>query len=52
MANLPPREVLLAQLLGAVQGPMGSLVHTFNAPLRELAQVLTARSEQGQEEAA
>lgn len=52
LASLPPREVLLAQLLGAVQGPMASLVSTINAPMRELVQVLKARSEQGQEAAA
>lgn len=46
LADLPPREVLLAQLLGAIQGPMGNLVSTLNAPLRELVQVLRARSEQ------
>jgi large subunit ribosomal protein L10 len=47
LADLPPREVLLAQLVGAVQGPMSSLASTLAAPLRELAQVLKARSEQG-----
>lgn len=47
LADLPPREVLLAQLLGSVQGPMSSLVSTITAPLRELVQVLQARSEQG-----
>jgi large subunit ribosomal protein L10 len=52
LADLPPREFLLAQLLGAVQGPMSSLVNTINAPMRELVQVLQARSEQGQEAAA
>jgi large subunit ribosomal protein L10 len=49
LADLPPREVLLAQLLGAVQGPMSGLVSTLNAPLRELAQVLRARSEQAEQ---
>jgi large subunit ribosomal protein L10 len=49
LADLPPREILLAQLLGTVQGPMSTLVHTINAPMRELAQVLRARSEQDQE---
>jgi large subunit ribosomal protein L10 len=49
LAELPPREVLLAHLLGTMQGPMSSLVSTITAPLRELAQVLRARSEQGQE---
>lgn len=49
LADLPPREVLLAQLLGAVQGPASSLVGTLTAPLRELTQVLQARAEQGQD---
>lgn len=52
LADLPSREVLQAQLLGAVQGPMSSLVSTITAPMRELIQVLQARSEQGQEAAA
>ena len=52
LADLPPREVLLAQLVGAVQGPASSLVSTLQAPMRELVQVLHARSEQGQEAAA
>jgi len=46
LATLPTRDVLLAQLLGAVQGPMTSLVSVLNAPLRELVQVLAARGEQ------
>jgi large subunit ribosomal protein L10 len=52
LADLPPREVLLAQLVGSVQGPMSSLAGTIAGPLRELAQVLHARSEQDQEAAA
>lgn len=52
LADLPPREVLWAQLVGAVQGPMSSMVSTINAPMRELVQVLQARSEQDQEAAA
>lgn len=51
LADLPPREVLLSQLLGSVQGPGSSLVSTLMAPMRELAQVLRARSEQGAGEA-
>lgn len=50
LADLPPREVLLAQVVGAVQGPMSSLASTLVAPLRELAQVLHARAEQGADE--
>jgi large subunit ribosomal protein L10 len=52
LADLPPREILLAQLLGAVQGPMANLASVLAAPMREIAQVLRARSEQGQEAAA
>jgi len=52
VVDLPSREVLLAQLLGTMQGPMSSLVGTITAPLRELVQVLNARSEQGQQAAA
>jgi large subunit ribosomal protein L10 len=47
LADLPPREVLLAQLLAAVQGPMSSLASTLAAPMRELTQILRARAEQG-----
>jgi large subunit ribosomal protein L10 len=52
LADLPPREFLLAQLLGSVQGPMSSIAGTIAAPMRELVQVLQARAEQGQEVAA
>jgi len=52
LADLPPRPVVLAQLLGAVQGPMSSLAGLVAAPLRELARVLQARSEQGEQAAA
>jgi large subunit ribosomal protein L10 len=52
LGDLPPREVLMAQLVGSVQGPMSSLVSTVTAPMRELVQVLQARAEQGQEAAA
>ncbi len=48
LASLPPREVLLGQLLGTIQGPMSSLVSTITAPMRELVQVLKARSEQAE----
>jgi large subunit ribosomal protein L10 len=52
LADLPPRDVLRAQLVAAIQGPMSNLVSVLNAPMREIAQVLRARSEQGQEAAA
>jgi large subunit ribosomal protein L10 len=52
LADLPPREVLRAQLVSAVQSPMSNLVSTLAAPMRELVQVLKARSEQSHEAAA
>lgn len=48
LANLPPREVVLGQLLGAVQGPMVNMVSVLTAPMRELAQVLAARGDHGE----
>lgn len=51
LAELPPKPVVLAGLVGTLQGPMSQLVNVLNAPLREIVQVLTARSEQGQAEA-
>ena len=44
LAELPSKEALRAQLVGALQGPMGQLVTLLTAPHRELAQVLEARS--------
>jgi large subunit ribosomal protein L10 len=51
LAELPPRKVLLGGLVATIQGPMSQLVNVFNAPLRELVQVLKARSEQTPAEA-
>lgn len=36
LASLPGREVLLAQVVGAVQGPLASLIQTLSAPLQAL----------------
>jgi large subunit ribosomal protein L10 len=44
LADLPSKEVLRAQLVGAVQGPLSQLVSLLTAPQRELVQVLEARS--------
>ena len=48
LAELPPKPVVLAGLLGVLHGPMSQLVGVLQAPLREIVQVLQARSEQGQ----
>jgi large subunit ribosomal protein L10 len=40
LANLPPREVLLAQLVGAMQAPMSALAGLMQAKLQETAGLL------------
>ena len=37
VADLPSREALRAQLVGAIQGPLAQLVGLLQAPQRELA---------------
>ena len=37
LAKLPPRDVLLGQLLRALQGPLSQFVSVLKAPLRDLA---------------
>src|SRR5437868_3886690 len=41
-ADLPPHEVLLAQLLGTLQSPIAQLVGTIQAPLQQLVGLLEA----------
>jgi len=43
LADLPSKEQLRSQIVGAVQGPMAQLVSLLQAPLRELVYVLDAR---------
>lgn len=40
LATLPSREVLIARLMGQLQGPISSLVYVLNAPVGGLARVL------------
>jgi large subunit ribosomal protein L10 len=49
LADLPSKDALRSQLVGAVQGPMSQLVSLLTAPQRELVRVLEARSTQGNE---
>jgi large subunit ribosomal protein L10 len=42
LATLPPREVLLAQMVGLMQSPITGLVITLNANIQKLAMVLKA----------
>ena len=41
-ADLPPREVLIAQLLGTLQSPIAQLVATIQAPMQQLIGLLEA----------
>jgi large subunit ribosomal protein L10 len=45
IADLPAREILLAQLLGVLQAPAASLVRTLNEPASALARILQAKAE-------
>ena len=47
LADLPPREVLLAQLLGVLMAPAQKLVRTLNEPAASLARLLNAKAEKG-----
>jgi large subunit ribosomal protein L10 len=46
LASLPPREVLLSQLLGALQGPIRGLATVCAGPIRGLVTVLQRIQEQ------
>jgi large subunit ribosomal protein L10 len=50
LAALPPADVLRAQLVGAVSGPLMTVVGLFTAPLRDLVNVLDARIKQLEEQ--
>ena len=46
LADLPPREVLLSQVVGAVAAPMQGVVAAVAAPLRDVVSVIDARISQ------
>jgi large subunit ribosomal protein L10 len=50
LATLPPTDVLRAQLVSAVSGPLMSVVGLFTAPLRDLVNVIDARIKQLEEQ--
>lgn len=52
LANLPPREVLLARVVGGIQAPIVGLVSVLGGVLRGLVNVLDARRRQLEEAAA
>lgn len=45
LADLPSREVLLAQLLGVINAPASKLLRTVNEPAASLARVIKAKHE-------
>lgn len=48
LADLPPKEVLIAQVLGTMQAPITSLVYVLNANLTGLVRALDQVREQKQ----
>jgi len=50
LAKLPPAEMLRAQFVGAVAGPVTTLVGIFAAPMRDLVGVIDARIRQLEEQ--
>ena len=50
IANLPSREVLLAQVIGTIQGPLASLAGTLNEMLSHLVRTIEAIRQQKEKE--
>jgi large subunit ribosomal protein L10 len=46
LATLPPKEVLIAQVAGALQSPISTFVYLLDATLQEFVGLLDARAEQ------
>jgi len=46
LATLPPRDVLLAQIAGAIAAPIATLAGLFDAPLRDVAGGIGALADQ------
>ena len=47
LAQLPGREVLLAQVGGAIAAPMANVAGLFDAPLRDIAGLVQALADKG-----
>jgi len=50
IASLPPREVMIAEIAGALQSPITNLVYLLTATLQEFTGLLDARSSQMESE--
>ena len=51
LAELPPREVLLAQVLGTIQGPASGVTRAIAGAIRGILYVLEARVEELEKQA-
>jgi len=49
LASLPPREILLAKILGGMQSPIVILLSRLTTPMRGFVNVLQARIQQLEE---
>jgi large subunit ribosomal protein L10 len=49
LAELPSKEALRAQVVGAIQGPLAQLVGLLQAPHREIAYVLSQRGKDAEQ---
>ena len=49
LAELPPKEILIAKLLGNMQGPIAGFVRCLNTPLQGFVRILQARIDQMEE---
>jgi large subunit ribosomal protein L10 len=47
LAQLPGRDVLLAQVAGAIAAPMANVAGLFDAPLRDIAGLVQALADKG-----
>jgi large subunit ribosomal protein L10 len=52
LAALPSRETLLAEAIGAITAPMSTMAGLFDAPLRDIAGLISAYHDQRAETAA
>lgn len=48
IASLPPKDVILSQLIGAIEGPISGFVGTLDAIIRELVGTVDAIAEKKQ----
>ena len=46
LASLPPKDVMIAELVGALQSPITNLVYLLQATIQEFSGLLDARTEQ------